>query len=157
MASTFFANCYLRTQCRVHKSTHTLLKRANFIWKIYIVIESLSKYSKYRTDRTKGTEKLRQANKAYTHTHIVSYDKKALILIFLSVAFSLPIPNPQSNGGILEQSLGARNRVGIGLLYWPSRAGFLKQSMEARNQGLSYRPAMGYIGWRNRFLGSLKV
>jgi hypothetical protein len=37
--------------------------------------------------------------------------------------------------GILEQSMGARNRVGI---------------------GLSYR-AVGYIGWRNRFLGSLKV
>jgi hypothetical protein len=33
--------------------------------------------------------------------------------------------------GILEQSLGARNRVGIGLSYW--------------------RP--GYIGWRDRLLG----
>ncbi len=36
--------------------------------------------------------------------------------------------------GILEQSVGARNRVG---------------------KGLSYRPAMlGYIVWRNRFLGT---
>jgi hypothetical protein len=35
---------------------------------------------------------------------------------------------------ILEQSMGAPSRVGI---------------------GLSYRPA-SYIGWRNRFLGSLE-
>jgi hypothetical protein len=37
-------------------------------------------------------------------------------------------------------------------------AGIIKQSMEARNRigiGLSYRPAR--LGWRNRFLGSLKV
>jgi hypothetical protein len=34
---------------------------------------------------------------------------------------------------ILEQSMGARNRVRIGLSYWAA------------------------IGWRNRFLGSIKV
>jgi hypothetical protein len=38
--------------------------------------------------------------------------------------------------GILEQSMWARKRVGI---------------------GMSYRPAGQHIGWRNRFLGSLKV
>ncbi len=42
--------------------------------------------------------------------------------------------------GILEQSMGARNRVGIGLSYRP-----------ARLQRLA-----GSIHW-NRFLGSLKV
>ncbi len=36
--------------------------------------------------------------------------------------------------GIFKQSLGARNRVGI---------------------GLSYRPARLHIGWRNSFLGSI--
>jgi hypothetical protein len=28
---------------------------------------------------------------------------------------------PEARGGILEQSLGARNRVGIGLSYRPAR------------------------------------
>ncbi len=37
-----------------------------------------------------------------------------------------------ASAGILEQSMGARNLVGI---------------------VLSYRPAWGYIGWRNPFLG----
>ncbi len=32
--------------------------------------------------------------------------------------------------GILEQSIGARNRVGIGLSYWPVRAGISKESLE---------------------------
>ncbi len=39
-------------------------------------------------------------------------------------------------------------------------AGILEQSMGARNClviGLSYGPAEGYIGWRNRLLDSLKV
>jgi hypothetical protein len=66
--------------------------------------------------------------------------------------------------GILEQSMGVRNRVGIGLSYWPASIELFKQSMGARNQvgtGLSYRSA-GYTAraelfhW-NRFLGSLKV
>jgi hypothetical protein len=61
--------------------------------------------------------------------------------------------------GILKQSLGSRNRVGIGLSYRPTRlyigcrnrflgivscARIFKQSMGARNRvgtGLSYRPA----------------
>ena len=45
---------------------------------------------------------------------------------------------------IFKQSMGARNRVGIGLSYRPARAGIIKQSMGARNRvgiGLSYRPA----------------
>ncbi len=48
------------------------------------------------------------------------------------------------SAGILEQSMGARNRVGIGLSYRPARAGIFKESMGARNRvgkGLSYRPA----------------
>jgi hypothetical protein len=44
--------------------------------------------------------------------------------------------NAEFIAGILEQSMGARNRVGI---------------------GLSYTGLPGYIGWRNQFLGSLKV
>jgi hypothetical protein len=117
----------------LHKYSSYSVKTRQLIWKIYIVIESLSKFSKYRTDRTKGTEKMRQANKAYTHTHIVSYDKKA-ILIFLSMAFSLPILNPQSNAGILEQSMEARNRVKIGLSYRPARARNCKPFKEPRNR-----------------------
>ncbi len=64
----------------------------------------------------------------------------------------------------LEQSMGARNRVGIGLSYRPASAGNLEQSMGARNLvgiGLSYQPAILHelaelIPW-NRFRGSLKV
>jgi hypothetical protein len=41
---------------------------------------------------------------------------------------------------ILEQSMGARNRVGIGLWYRPARADILKLSRE------SISPA--YVGWR---------
>ncbi len=49
---------------------------------------------------------------------------------------------------ILEQSMGARNRVGTGLSYRPARAGILKQSMGARNRvgiGLSYQPTRARI------------
>ncbi len=42
----------------------------------------------------------------------------------------LPVPAVTS-AGILEQSMGARNRVGIGLSYWPASC----------------------TGWQNRFLG----
>ncbi len=87
------------------------------------------------------------------------------------IAFNLFII-VQSNwkrAGIFKQSMGARNRVGIGLSYQPARlhrlaesipwnrflgsikdlkcelrAGIFKKSMEARNRvgiGLSYRPA----------------
>jgi hypothetical protein len=45
---------------------------------------------------------------------------------------------------ILEQYMGAGNRLGIVLSYQPARAGIFKQSMGARNRvgiGLSYRPA----------------
>jgi hypothetical protein len=66
--------------------------------------------------------------------------------------------------GILEQSMGARNRVGIELSYRPASAGIVEQSMGSRNRvgiGWSYRPAMLYrlaksIPW-NRCLGSIKV
>ncbi len=71
---------------------------------------------------------------------------------------------PQANtnssccAGILEHSMGARNRVGIGLPYRPASAGNLEQSMGARNLvgiGLSYQPAILHelaelIPW-NRF------
>jgi hypothetical protein len=43
-----------------------------------------------------------------------------------------PAPYFASCAGILEQSMGARNRVGIGLLYWPAR--------------------LHSVGWGNRFL-----
>ncbi len=46
----------------------------------------------------------------------------------------------QNSARILEQSMGARNRVGIGLSYWPARLHRLAES----------------VPW-NRFLGSLKV
>ncbi len=67
---------------------------------------------------------------------------------------------------ILEQSMGATNRIGIGLSYsyLPTSNGIFKQSMGARNRvgiGLPYRPARLHslaelVPW-NRFLGSLKV
>ncbi len=46
--------------------------------------------------------------------------------------------------GTLEQPMGARNRVGIGLSYRPASAGILEKSMGARNRVgilLSYWPA----------------
>jgi hypothetical protein len=46
----------------------------------------------------------------------------------------------QNSAGIFKQSMGARNRVGIGLLYQPARLHRLAEM----------------IPW-NRFLGSLKV
>jgi hypothetical protein len=48
------------------------------------------------------------------------------------------------SAGILELSMGARNRVGKGLSYRAARAGIFKKSMGARHRvgiGLSYRPA----------------
>jgi hypothetical protein len=65
------------------------------------------------------------------------------------------------SSGIFNQSMRARNRVGIGLSY---RAGIFKQTMRARNKvgiGLPYRPARLHrlaelIPW-NRFLGSIQV
>jgi hypothetical protein len=69
-----------------------------------------------------------------------------------------------SSPGILEQYLGARNQVGIGLSYWPASGVIFKQSMGARNRvgiGLSYRHARLHslaelVSWY-RFLGSFKV
>ncbi len=46
--------------------------------------------------------------------------------------------------GILEQSMGARNRVGIGLLYRPARARICKAFKENRNR---FPFDSGYIGW----------
>jgi hypothetical protein len=54
---------------------------------------------------------------------------------------SLPMTlNEQTSAGIFKQSIGARNRVGIGLSYWPARLHRLAK----------------LIPW-NRFFGSLKV
>ncbi len=67
--------------------------------------------------------------------------------------------------GILEQSLGARNRVGKGLSYQPARARICKAFKGPRNRFPAWRNRFvcsinickfgfsGYIGWRNRFLG----
>jgi hypothetical protein len=49
-------------------------------------------------------------------------------------------PRSETNSGILEQSMGARNRVGIGLSYCPARLHRLAESIPG-----------------NRYLGSLKV
>ncbi len=46
----------------------------------------------------------------------------------------------QSSDGIFKQSMGARNQVGTGLSYWPTRLHSLVE----------------LVPW-NRFLGSLKV
>ncbi len=46
------------------------------------------------------------------------------------------------SAGIIKQSMGVRNRVGIEVSYRPARAGIFKQSMGARNRvgiGLLYR------------------
>jgi hypothetical protein len=65
--------------------------------------------------------------------------------------------------GILKKSMGARNRVGIGLLYRPASAGIFKLSMRDRIQvviEIPYRPArlhrLAELSPWNRFLGSLK-
>jgi hypothetical protein len=53
-----------------------------------------------------------------------------------------------AGAGILEQSMGARNRGGIGLSYRPTSAGIFKQSMGAGDRvgiGLSYRPTSAGI------------
>jgi hypothetical protein len=77
----------------------------------------------------------------------------------------IPHTGEEASAGILKQSMGggggARNRVGIGLSYRPTRAGIFKQSMGARNpvgRGLLYRPARLHglaelIPW-DQFLGS---
>jgi hypothetical protein len=51
-----------------------------------------------------------------------------------------PVTTVASSAGIFKQSMGARNRVGIGLSHWPTRLHGLAE----------------LIPW-NRFLGSLKV
>jgi hypothetical protein len=70
------------------------------------------------------------------------------------------------SAGILEQSMRARNRGGMGLsvVVCLHGAGILEQSMKARNRvgmGLSYWPAMLHrlaeLIPRNRRLGSLNV
>ncbi len=77
------------------------------------------------------------------------------------------------SAGILEQSLGAGNREGIWLSYRPVRARIFKR---LRSPGIDFKEAIlpggestpgllkmftnsnsGYIGWRNRFLGFLKL
>ncbi len=63
-----------------------------------------------------------------------------------------------------EESMGARNLVGIGLSNRPARAGIFKEAMGARNRGgrgLLYRPARlhrlaEFIPW-NRFRGPIHV
>jgi hypothetical protein len=49
------------------------------------------------------------------------------------------IPHCWSCAGILEQSMGARNRVGIGLLYRPTKARICKPFKEPRNRFLAWR------------------
>jgi hypothetical protein len=74
---------------------------------------------------------------------------------------STPCENPCAR--FFKQCMGAKNRVGIGLSYWPARAGIFKKSMGARNRwgiGLSYRPARlhglaEFIPW-NQFRGPHK-
>jgi hypothetical protein len=39
-----------------------------------------------------------------------------------------------NRAGIFKESMGAKNRGGIGLSYRPARAGIFKQSMGARNR-----------------------
>jgi hypothetical protein len=70
----------------------------------------------------------------------------------------------KSIDGILKQSMGARNRLGIGLSNRPGRAGIFKKSMGARHRvgiGLSYRPArlhrLSELMLWHRFLGSINV
>jgi hypothetical protein len=62
--------------------------------------------------------------------------------------------------------MGTRNRVGIRLLYWPARArmckSFKEPGLDSQPGGRYDNPTCctdwpGYIGWWNRFLGSLNV
>jgi hypothetical protein len=78
-----------------------------------------------------------------------------------SLKISVHFFNFKTSAGILEHSMGAKNRVGIGLSY---RAGIFKESMGARHRGgrgLSYRPAMlqrlaEFIP-RNQFRGPINL
>jgi hypothetical protein len=60
--------------------------------------------------------------------------RKAVFIIWSECCHLPNSPNPVNSAGILEQSMGARNREEIGLLY---------------------RPARLHIGWRNRSLESI--
>ncbi len=86
-------------------------------------------------------------------THINLYKWRRFVLSRPATQREVPSLNC---AGILEQSMGARNRVGPMLSYWPASAGILEQSKGARNRvgNGSYRPSRLHIGWRNRFLGS---
>jgi hypothetical protein len=72
--------------------------------------------------------------------------------------------DPESSAGILKQSMGNRNRIGIGLSYRPARAGIFKKSVGARHRGgigFSYRPARlhrlaEFIPW-NRCRGPIDI
>jgi hypothetical protein len=108
------------------------------------------------------------------HSWAITPSKRAMLPAMihsnLYILTDFTLPSPLSNvdcncAGFLEQSMGARNRVVIGLSYRPARAGILKQSRGARNRveiGLSYRPARlhrlaEFIPCRNRFLGFINV
>jgi hypothetical protein len=82
----------------------------------------------------------------------------------VSVMDSDPRIGSGSKAGIFKQSMGTKNRVGIGLSNRLARAGIFKKSMGARYRGgigLSYQPARPHrlaelMPW-HRFLGSIKV
>jgi hypothetical protein len=52
--------------------------------------------------------------------------------------------NRSSLSRISEQSMGAKNRVGIGWSYWPTGARIYKSIKEPRNR---------FPAWRNQFFG----
>jgi hypothetical protein len=117
--------------------------------------------NKYLLSRTKPFLYLQKYKRTWQFLSIVTVQILVSSLLFLvyrarirkllsspGIGFQVKLTN--SGSGIrnrlqnLEQSMGDRNRVGIGLSYRHTSAGIFKQSMGARNQvgiGFSYRPA----------------
>ena len=60
-----------------------------------------------------------------------------------------------NSAGILEQSVGARNEVGIGLSYWPASVGILEQFITniANNALLYFKVQNQKIVLKRRLLG----
>jgi hypothetical protein len=79
---------------------------------------------------------------------------------FQSSMLCLTLEHKQTCAGILKQSIGTRNRVGIGLWYRPDRGSNLSPTMGAGNQEPSRHRAVGtgppaYVAWLlNSRLGS---
>ncbi len=73
----------------------------------------------------------------------------------ISQHFTIPVTGVHlfhPGAGIFKQSMGARNRVGIGYTYWPARLHRLAE-IDYKRLKIRAPDPLSYIGWRNQFLG----